>query len=110
MLALAHYLIGRHNRFYLFERSIMEFLSQYGLFLLKTLTIVIALLVIFAGFFSMSRKPRPKLEVTSLNEHYEHLHSLMNKEILGKKSPKKKKNKDSKKKRTKKKKILQQQF
>ncbi len=71
----------------------MEFLSQYGLFLLKTLTVVIAFLVIFAGFFSMSRKPRPKLEVTSLNEHYEHLHSSMSKEILGKKLPKKKKDK-----------------
>lgn len=54
---------------------------------------VIAFLLVFAGFFSMSRKPKPKLEVTSLNEHYEHLNSLMSKEILGKKSPKKKKNK-----------------
>ena len=69
----------------------MEFLSQYGLFFLKALTVVIAFLVIFAGFFSMSRKPKPKLEISSLNEHYEHLHSLMNKEILGKKTPKKKK-------------------
>lgn len=68
----------------------MEFLSQYGLFLLKSITVVIAFLVIFAGFFSMSKKPKGKLEVTSLNEHYEHLHSLMSKEIFGKKLPKKK--------------------
>lgn len=74
----------------------MEFLSQYGLFFLKALTVVVAFLVIFAGFFSMSRKPKPKLEISSLNEHYEHVHSLMNKEILGKKTPKKKKNKNSK--------------
>lgn len=74
----------------------MEFLSQYGLFFLKALTVVIAFLVIFAGFFSMSRKPKPKLEISSLNEHYEHLHALMNKEILGKKTPKKKKNKNIK--------------
>ncbi|MFT4059988.1 MAG: protease SohB [Legionella sp.] len=74
----------------------MEFLSQYGLFLLKTLTIVVAFLVIFAGFFSMSRKHKPKLEVSSLNEHYEHLHSLINKEVLGKKPPKKKKKKNDK--------------
>lgn len=69
----------------------MEFLSQYGLFLLKSITVVIAFLVIFAGFFALSRKPKAKLEVTSLNEHYEHLHSLMHKEILGKKKLKKKK-------------------
>ena len=57
----------------------MEFLSQYGLFLLKSLTVVIACLIIFVGFFSVSRKPRPKLEITSLNEHYEELQTLMNK-------------------------------
>ena len=63
----------------------MEFLSQYGLFLLKTLTVVIAFLVVFAGFFSMSRKPKPKLEIHSLNEQYEQVNSLMSKEILGEK-------------------------
>jgi serine protease SohB len=74
----------------------MEFLSQYGLFLLKTLTLVIAILLLFAGIFSISRKPKPKLEISSLNEQYEHLTNLMNKEILGKKPEKKKKNKDKK--------------
>ena len=69
----------------------MEFLSQYGLFLLKSLTIVIAFLVVFAGFFTMSRKPKPKLEITSLNEHYEHLTSLINKEVFGKKPSEKEK-------------------
>jgi serine protease SohB len=71
----------------------MEFLSQYGMFLLKSITIVIACLIVIAGFFSMSRKPKPKLEITSLNEHYDHLNSIMNKEIFGKKLSKKKKNK-----------------
>lgn len=69
----------------------MEFLSQYGLFLLKSLTVVIAFLVIFAGFFSMSRKPKSKLTITSLNEHHDEINSLMNKEVLGKKPSKKKK-------------------
>lgn len=55
---------------------------------------VVAFLVIFAGFFSMSRKPKSKLEVSSLNEHYQHLNTLMSKEILGKKPAKKKKNKN----------------
>lgn len=72
----------------------MEFLSQYGMFLLKSVTVVIACLVVVAGFFSMSRKPKPKLEVTSLNKHYDHIISIMNKEVLGKKMPKKKKNKE----------------
>lgn len=69
----------------------MEFLSQYGLFLLKSITVVIAFLIVFAGFFSMSRKPKPKLEITSLNKHYDHIISIMSKEVLGKKPPKKKK-------------------
>lgn len=72
----------------------MEFLSQYGMFLLKSLTVVIAFLVIFAGFFSMSRKPKPKLEITSLNKHYDHIIRIMNKEVLGKKPPKKSKSKE----------------
>ncbi|PJD96893.1 MAG: protease SohB [Legionella sp.] len=73
----------------------MEFLSEYGLFLLKALTIVVAFLVIFAGFFSISRKPKPKLEIECLNEHYEHLHFLMEKEALGSKPKKKKKAKET---------------
>ncbi len=72
----------------------MEFLSQYGLFLLKTLTLVVAILVIFAGFFSMSRKSKPKLEINSLNEQYEHINSLMSKEVLGEKLKKTKKSKE----------------
>lgn len=69
----------------------MEFLTQYGLFLLKSITVVIACLIVFAGFFSMSRKPKPKLEVISLNEHYDNIISTMNKKVLGEKPPKKKK-------------------
>lgn len=75
----------------------MEFLSQYGLFLLKTVTLVIAMLLLIAGIFSVGKKTKPKLEVTSLNEQHEHVHSLMQKEILGKKVEKKKKDKNKKK-------------
>jgi len=74
----------------------MEFLSQYGLFLLKALTIVIACIVVIASFFAFSRKPRPKLEITALNDHYEQLNSRMHKEVLGKKLAKKKKDKSIK--------------
>lgn len=73
----------------------MEFLSHYGLFLLKAITVVIACLMVFAGFFSMSRKPKPKLEIHSLNEEYEHLKSLMNKEVRGEKIKKIKKSKEN---------------
>ena len=73
-----------------------EILSQYGLFLLKTVTIVLAFLVIFAGFFSLSRKPKPKMEITSLNEHYNEIHTVMSKEILGTKRVKKKNKKENK--------------
>lgn len=72
----------------------MEFLSQYGLFLLKSVTVVVAVLIIFVGFFAVSRKPRPKMEITSLNEHYEQMQARMYKEVLGTKPPKKKKHKD----------------
>jgi serine protease SohB len=74
----------------------MEFLSQYGLFLLKSLTVIIAFLIIFSSFFAMSRKPKAKLEITSLNKHYEQVHSLMSKEILGTKLTKRKKDKKAK--------------
>lgn len=74
----------------------MEFLSEYGMFLLKCITLVIAFLVLIGGIFSMGRKPQPKLEITSLNEEYDHVHSIMSKEVLGKKAGKKKKSKGSK--------------
>lgn len=74
----------------------MEFISEYGMFLLKCATLVIAILLLFGGLFSISRQPKPKLEITSLNEQYEELTHLMNKEILGEKKSKKKKTKEKK--------------
>ena len=71
----------------------MEFLSQYGLFLLKAITVVVSFLVIFGGFFSMSRKPKSKLEINSINEEYHELCSLMTKKVLGKPLKKDKKHK-----------------
>jgi serine protease SohB len=75
----------------------MEFLSEYGMFLLKCLTLVVAFLVLLAGIFAIGRKPKPKMEITSLNEQYEEIHSFMNKEVLGNKASKKKKEKKEKK-------------
>lgn len=51
----------------------MEFLSQYGLFLLKTLTLVGAFLLLVIGILVMGKKPRSKLEISPLNKEYEAL-------------------------------------
>ena len=74
----------------------MDFLAQYGMFLLKSFTIVIALLLLVVGIISAGRKPKPKLEITSLNKHYDEIKHLMQKEILGKKPEKIKKDKKTK--------------
>lgn len=73
----------------------MEFLAEYGMFALKIFTFVIAILFLTGGILTLSRKPRPKLEITPLNKHYNMLTATMTKEVLGKKikQPKKKKNK-----------------
>lgn len=71
----------------------MDFLAQYGMFALKSFTIVIALLILIAGVLSLGRKPKPQLEITSLNKQREHVEHRMRKEVLGKKPEKKKKDK-----------------
>ena len=71
----------------------MHFLSQYGLFALKSLTVVIALLLTVAGILSMGRHPKPKLTITSLNKEAQETQHLMHKEVTGKKLKKKKKEK-----------------
>lgn len=62
----------------------MEFIAQYGLFVLKTFTLVIAILLLVAGVFAISRRPKPKLEVLPLNKQYEKVKQHMQKEIFGK--------------------------
>ena len=74
----------------------MDFLSQYGMFVLKSLTLVIALLLAIGGVLSLGRAPKPKLTITSLNTDSEETQQLMHKEIFGKKLKKKKKEKDIK--------------
>ncbi|KTD25481.1 signal peptide peptidase SppA [Legionella lansingensis] len=74
----------------------MEFLSEYGLFLLKALTLVIALLLAVAGIIVLSRKAKPKLEITSLNKQYDETKQRMAHDIKNKKAEKKKKSKDEK--------------
>ncbi|KTC67962.1 signal peptide peptidase SppA [Legionella birminghamensis] len=68
----------------------MEFLAQYGMFLLKSLTIVISFLLAMAGIVAISKKPRPKLEIISLNKQYDEIRQLMLKKVTGKAEKKKK--------------------
>lgn len=68
----------------------MEFFAAYSLFLLKTMTLVVAILVVTAGVVALRRKPKPKLEVTMLNEEYYRCRAELNKEIRDKKEDKKK--------------------
>ncbi len=74
----------------------MDFLAQYGMFLLKSLTLVFTLLLLVGGILSIGKKQKHKLEITSLNQQYDELKHRMQKEVLGEKPKKKKKDKTSK--------------
>jgi serine protease SohB len=76
----------------------MAFLADYGLFAIKTITLVLALLFLLAGIFAISKKSKPKLEIHSLNEEYEDIQSQMLHKITGKKAKAKKIGKKDKKK------------
>lgn len=76
----------------------MEFLAQYGLFLLKTLTLVVALLLLIGGILIMSKKPRPKLEIIALNKEYDNVKQRMNDITKGSKEEKSRKKKKKEKK------------
>lgn len=62
----------------------MDFLANYGLFLLKSLTIVISILLLVAGILSLSKKPRPKLQIIPLNKQFDELKRRLIKEIKNK--------------------------
>ena len=51
----------------------MEFLSQYGLFLLKTITLIAGILIVFAGLISLKRQKNDGITLTSINQHYSDL-------------------------------------
>ncbi len=71
----------------------MEFWAQYGLFLTKIVTIIIALIIVIGGILMIARKGRSqdknKLEIKKLNEKYEAYADKLNAEILSKKAYKK---------------------
>jgi len=82
----------------------MEFVSNYGLFLAKAATILIFIWLLLSLIFSLTHKPREQdqIEIKNLNEKFDNLKLLMQKSMLSKKQAKeldkqnKKKNKKNK--------------
>ena len=67
----------------------MEFFIEYLMFFLKVLTLLISVLIGIAGILALNRKPKPKLEIISLNNLYDDVKSKMHKIIKDKKDNKK---------------------
>ena len=84
-----------------------EFLSTYGLFLAKAITIAIAILIVFGGIIAIATKgklkAKEKIEVTKLNQKYQDMKELLNETTLGKNDIKKIKKKEKEMKKIKKK-------
>lgn len=74
----------------------MGFLAQYGIFLLKSFTIVFAIIFLFAGIFAVSRKPKPKVSIINLNKIYQETQEKIRKELNHKKPKKYKAKKEEK--------------
>lgn len=65
----------------------MEFISEYGLFLLKAITIVIAVLAVVGGIIGLSmRKQKGKedesLELSSLNDKYDNMQNALKQALM----------------------------
>lgn len=65
----------------------MEFIAQYGLFLLKSLTIVFAVFIAFASMAALGQRHRDKehkghIEIKSLNENFDDMERVMKDKIL----------------------------
>lgn len=71
----------------------MEFLSQYGLFLLKTATLVIAILIGVGGVIALLSRGKDKsdgtLSIEKLNDFFDDLRHTLQREVLEKKAFKK---------------------
>ncbi|WP_062269914.1 protease SohB [Endozoicomonas arenosclerae] len=85
----------------------MEYLAEYGLFLAKVVTFVVALLIVIVAAAAMGQKSKKiskgHLEIKKLNEHYQHLkddlqHAILDKEGLKQLAKDKKKAEKEKKK------------
>lgn len=67
-----------------------ELLAQYGLFLLKTLTLVVAILVVFGGLLGLARRNKSggqaegQIEIRHLNDELRDLRDALQQELLSK--------------------------
>ncbi len=79
----------------------MEFLSEYGLFLAKSLTVVIAILVVAVGMLALGQRgqrPQPgHIEINKLNDRYRDFRDVMQHALLNDKDFKKQHKADKKK-------------
>ncbi len=79
----------------------MEFLSEYGLFLAKALTIVVAILVVAVGLLALGQRGQRAspghIEITKLNERYREFRDTMQHALLNDKDFKKQRKADKKK-------------
>ena len=77
----------------------MEFLYEYGLFLAKTVTFVLAIIAIIAAIAASAMKQKHKkgeLEITDLSEQFEEVEHEMIEHLLSKEQLKKKEKEDKK--------------
>jgi serine protease SohB len=66
---------------------VLNFLAQYGLFLAKVVTLVVAILIIISFIISAACKnksSKDRLRIKKLNKHYEEYKEILNKELLDK--------------------------
>lgn len=65
----------------------MEFVTDYGLFLAKSVTIVVAILVVVGSVASIAIRQKKaaesEIKLTLLNKEYEHMESILDSALLG---------------------------
>lgn len=77
----------------------MEFLSEYSLFLLKAVTIVIAILLTFLMIVAIktrNKKPKSELEIKKLNDHFTKMSEILEEATLDKNELKQKQKEEKK--------------
>ncbi len=71
----------------------MQFLSNYGMFLLQTITLVVAILVLFAGIIALASKgkghEKGKISIKKLNDKFKENQKILEEVVFDKKALKK---------------------
>lgn len=79
----------------------MEFLAEFGLFLAKTVTLVVAIMVVVGAILSLSQKTKKQhsgdIELTKINQRLENMKDTMEHEIYSKEWLKNRQKEDKKK-------------